>query len=80
MARKNLLGWGVTIITGIGNTLMKFCSVGDRLDLTPNTAHASVNLQAKNRVAVSRCKEKHQECGEFWLRPSNRCLAKDGPG
>lgn len=50
------LGGGVTIIIGIGNNMMKFCSVGDRLDLTPNTPHVSVNLQAKNRAAVSRCK------------------------
>ena len=39
-ARKTLCGGGgVTIITDTGNTMMKFCSVGDRLDLTPNIAH-----------------------------------------
>ena len=35
--------------------MMKFCSVGDRLDLTPNIAHASGTLQPKNRVVVHRC-------------------------
>ena len=48
--------WGVTIITDIGNTMMKFCSVGDRLDLTPNIARASGTLQPKNRVVVRRYK------------------------